>query len=75
MRSWLRAFQVKNFYKEKKGGESGLEKRKDSTGDEEQAQGGELPCPALAWGPDGREGAQSRGRRGPALPSVEAQTG
>lgn len=56
MRSWLRAFQVKNFYKEKKGGESGLEKRKDSTvGTKNKPRVGS--CLALPW-----PGAQMGGR-------------
>lgn len=56
MRSWLRAFQVKNFYEEKKGGESGLEKRKDSTvGTKNKPRVGS--CLALPW-----PGAQMGGR-------------
>ena len=53
------------FIKKKKGGRIRVRKKeRQHCGDKEQAQGGELPCPALAWGPDWGGGGSVRREEG-----------
>lgn len=73
--------KLKFFIKKKKGGRIRVRKKerqhcgdlvpKATVGRKNKPRAG---LGALAWGPDGREGAHSGGRRGPALSSVGAQT-